>query len=89
MAARGGVALAREVAPLLADPLWVRIEGDAETGSTNDDARALAAGRGARGNGGRGESAERGQGAFGQGLGVARGRGVRLGRAAPPDELRR
>ncbi len=27
---------------MLADPLWVRVEGDAETGSTNDDARALA-----------------------------------------------
>lgn len=31
-----------EVAPLLREPLWVRVEGGEETGSTNDDARALA-----------------------------------------------
>jgi len=42
MTAREGVSLAREVAPLLADPLWVSVGGDDETGSTNEDARALA-----------------------------------------------
>jgi len=35
-------AVPTEVRPLLADPLWVRVEGGAETGSTNDDARVLA-----------------------------------------------
>jgi len=35
-------ALPTEVAPLLADPLWTRVEGAEETGSTNDDARVLA-----------------------------------------------
>ena len=59
MSARGGAALAQEVASLLADPLWVRVEGEAETGSTNDDARALAAGGGARGDRCRRKSTER------------------------------
>lgn len=40
-------ALPFEIAPLLRDPLWVRVEGAEETGSTNDDARALAS-QGAR-----------------------------------------
>jgi BirA family biotin operon repressor/biotin-[acetyl-CoA-carboxylase] ligase len=31
-----------EVERLVADPLWVRIEGGAETGSTNDDCKVLA-----------------------------------------------
>jgi BirA family biotin operon repressor/biotin-[acetyl-CoA-carboxylase] ligase len=31
-----------EVGPLVTDPMWVRIEGGAETSSTNDDARDLA-----------------------------------------------
>lgn len=31
-----------EVAPRLGAPFWVRVEGDATVGSTNDDARALA-----------------------------------------------
>lgn len=34
--------LVDEVVPLLASALWVRIEGKDETGSTNDDAKALA-----------------------------------------------
>lgn len=34
--------LPTEVLPRLTDPLWVRLEGGGETGSTNDDARALA-----------------------------------------------
>lgn len=42
MSAAAGMSLAREVAPLLADSLWVRIQGDAETVSTNVDARLLA-----------------------------------------------
>lgn len=36
------LAIPSEVRPLLADPFWERIEGGAETNSTNDDARALA-----------------------------------------------
>lgn len=36
------VPLPLEVAPLLHDAFWLRVEGAAETGSTNDDARALA-----------------------------------------------
>jgi BirA family biotin operon repressor/biotin-[acetyl-CoA-carboxylase] ligase len=35
-------ALPTEVAPLLQDPFWVRVEGGSETASTNDDARVLA-----------------------------------------------
>ena len=31
-----------EVSPLLDSPLWMRLEGGGETGSTNDDAKALA-----------------------------------------------
>lgn len=31
-----------EVLPLITDPFWVRVEGGAQTGSTNDDARTLA-----------------------------------------------
>ncbi|HET6352558.1 MAG TPA: HTH domain-containing protein, partial [Coriobacteriia bacterium] len=31
-----------EVAPLLRDSLWVRVEGDVTVGSTNDEARSLA-----------------------------------------------
>lgn len=31
-----------EVAPLVIDPFWVRVEGGEATGSTNDDARTLA-----------------------------------------------
>jgi BirA family biotin operon repressor/biotin-[acetyl-CoA-carboxylase] ligase len=36
------VPLPAEVAPLVSDGFWVRIEGAETTGSTNDDARALA-----------------------------------------------
>lgn len=36
------IALPWEVASLVRDPLWARIEGGVETGSTNDDARTLA-----------------------------------------------
>jgi BirA family biotin operon repressor/biotin-[acetyl-CoA-carboxylase] ligase len=36
------LALPGEVSPLVLDPLWRRFEGGAQTGSTNDDARALA-----------------------------------------------
>lgn len=36
------MALPGEVSPLVQDPLWTRFEGGAQTGSTNDDARALA-----------------------------------------------
>jgi BirA family biotin operon repressor/biotin-[acetyl-CoA-carboxylase] ligase len=36
------IALPAEVRPLLRDPLWVRVEGSAITGSTNDDAKVLA-----------------------------------------------
>lgn len=35
-------ALPTEIEPLLRDPLWVQVEGAEQTGSTNDDARALA-----------------------------------------------
>jgi len=38
------IALPAEVRPLLSDPLWVGVEGGAQTASTNDDARALARG---------------------------------------------
>jgi BirA family biotin operon repressor/biotin-[acetyl-CoA-carboxylase] ligase len=36
------IALPSEVRPLLRHPLWVRVEGGRLTGSTNDDAKALA-----------------------------------------------
>lgn len=36
------VSIPTEMAPLLTDPMWVRVEGRQTTGSTNDDAKALA-----------------------------------------------
>lgn len=42
MATAPDLPLPSEVAALLGEPMWVRLEGGASTGSTNDDARKLA-----------------------------------------------
>ena len=74
--------LPAEVAPLLADASWMVLTGGGETGSTNDDARALAREGAPEGTVVLASSADRRSGTAGTDVGVARRRRVPLGRAA-------